>query len=108
MHSEFQNSNSRYAIPKKSSERELENSTPCNTQALPELLTLIKGIMRATRNVFSALTLLIIFMYVFGLLFSMLYKSYIKEGAFEAGEQYFSIVLLWNTGYVFWFYFVSN
>lgn len=46
-------------------------------RSVPELLTLIKGMARATTSVASTLTLLIIFLYVFGLVFAMQYKDYI-------------------------------
>ncbi|CAD7971596.1 unnamed protein product [Amoebophrya sp. A25] len=48
-------------------------------RSVPELLTLIKGMVRATKSVASTLALLIIFLYVFGLIFSMQYKDYIKD-----------------------------
>ncbi|CAD7937316.1 unnamed protein product [Amoebophrya sp. A120] len=44
-------------------------------RSVPELLTLIKGMVRATKSVASTLTLLIIFLYVFGLVFAMQYKD---------------------------------
>merc|ERR1719235_3118450 len=38
-------------------------------RSVPELLTLLKGMAAATRSVFSTLTLLILFTYVFGIIF---------------------------------------
>merc|ERR1719393_558322 len=44
-------------------------------RSVPELLTLIKGIVAATRSVGSALTLLIIFTYVFAIIFTGVYRG---------------------------------
>mmetsp|Transcript_3370 Transcript_3370/g.7912 ORF Transcript_3370/g.7912 Transcript_3370/m.7912 type:complete len:572 (-) Transcript_3370:1863-3578(-) len=48
-------------------------------RSVPELLTLIKGMVRATKSVASTLALLIIFLYVFGLVFAMQYKDFIMH-----------------------------
>merc|ERR1719387_360404 len=44
-------------------------------RSVPELLTLIKGIVAATRSVGSALMLLIIFTYVFAIVFTGVYRE---------------------------------
>merc|ERR1719456_1753997 len=43
-------------------------------RSVPELLTLVKGMMAATRSVFSTLVLLVLFIYVFGIIFTGLYR----------------------------------
>merc|ERR1719313_1380188 len=44
-------------------------------RSVPELLTLIKGIVAATRSVGSAMMLLIIFTYVFAIIFTGVYRE---------------------------------
>merc|ERR1719456_685029 len=44
-------------------------------RSVPELLTLIKGMVAATRSAFSTLVLLIITMYVFGIIFTQAFKE---------------------------------
>merc|ERR1719504_611801 len=44
-------------------------------RSVPELLTLIKGIVAATRSVFSTMVLLILTTYVFGIIFTQAFKD---------------------------------
>lgn len=48
-------------------------------RAMPELMTLIKGIVASIRSVFLTLCLLFIFLYVFGILFTQLMKEQSDE-----------------------------
>merc|ERR1719473_1448938 len=43
-------------------------------RSVPELVTLIKGMVAATRSVFSTLVLLVLFMYVFAIIFVGVYN----------------------------------
>jgi len=61
-------------------------------RSLPELLTLIKGMRAAARSVISTLVLLIIILYIFGILFSSLYGSYIHEEGCRGCQERWSNV----------------
>merc|ERR550514_1045441 len=66
-------------------------------RSVPELLTLIKGMVAATRSVFSTLVLLILLMYVFGIIFTSTYSK--KEGFEEFfGSMGTSMLVLFVQG----------
>merc|ERR1719393_1037636 len=49
-------------------------------RSVPELLTLIKGMVAATRSVSSTLVLMLILMYVFGIVFTQAFKEHPELG----------------------------
>merc|ERR1719159_1385768 len=47
-------------------------------KSMPELLTLVKGMVAATRSVGSTLVLLVVFMYVFGIIFTGMMEEFVN------------------------------